>query len=123
MIGCHHKFKLVFPENMTEKKVIYKPVSKCCENGKYHGCWSIYEDSTRKPITKNARCIYATDDPFWKEPKDVDFKIKTRSQKNKMARPTKEAVLEYLTNEKDTEVQNEFELKPDDYIVKFVTTW
>ena len=35
----------------------------------------------------------------------------------------KEAVLEYLTNEKDTEVQNEFELKPDDYIVKFVTTW
>ena len=28
MIGCHYKFKLVFAENMTEKKIIYKPVSK-----------------------------------------------------------------------------------------------
>ena len=123
MIGCHYKFKLVFAENMTEKKIIYKPVSKCCNNGKYHGCWSIYEDGTRKFISKKARCIYATDDPFWKEPKDVDFKIKTRSQKNKMARATRKDVLEYLTTEKDTEVQNELELKPDDYIVQFVTAW
>ena len=69
-------------------------------------------------INKNARCIYVTDDPFWKEPKDVDFKIKTRSQKNKMARPTK-----YLTNEIDAEVQNDFEIKPDDDLVKWMTAW
>ena len=76
MIGCHHKFKLVFPENMTEKKVIYKPVSKRCENGKYHGCWSIYEDSTRKLITKNVRCIYASDDHFGKSQKTLTLKLK-----------------------------------------------
>ena len=33
-----------------------------------------------------------------------------------MARATRKDVLEYLTTEKDTEVQNELELKPDDYI-------
>ena len=108
---------------MTEKKIIYKPVSTRCKNGKYHGCWSIYENGTRMLINKNARCMYATDDPFWKEPKDVDFKVKTKSQKNKMARPTKEAVLKYLTNEIDVEVQNDFEIKPDDDLVKFMTAW
>ena len=40
-----------------------------------------------------------------------------------MARATRKDVLEYLTTEKDTEVQNELELKPDDYIVQFVTAW
>ena len=77
----------------------------------------------RYKINKNARCIYATHDPFWKEPKDVDFKVKTRPQKNKLARPTKEAVLKYLTNEIDVEVQNDFEIKPDDDLVKFMTAW
>ena len=81
------------------------------------------EDSTRKLISKNARCIYATDNPFWKEPKDVDFKIKTRSQKNKMARAKQKDVLEYLCTEKDAETQNLFELKPNDYIVQFVMAW
>ena len=40
-----------------------------------------------------------------------------------MARPTKEAVLKYLTNEIDVEAKNDFEIKPDDDLVKFMTAW
>ena len=40
-----------------------------------------------------------------------------------MARPTKEVVLKYLTNEIDVEVQNDFEIKPDDDLVKSMTAW
>ena len=46
MIGCHYKLRQVFAK-MTAK-TIYKPVSKCCKNGKYHGCWSIYEETKEK---------------------------------------------------------------------------
>ena len=84
---------------MTE--TIYKPVSKLCENGKYHGCWSIYEDGTRMIISKNMLCKYPTDDPFWKKPKDVDFKIKTRAQKRKMRKPNRYDVLKYFALKTD----------------------
>ena len=101
---------------MSEKKIIYKPVSKICKNGKYHGCWSVYEDGTRKLISKWSRCMYATDDPFWKDPKDVDFKIKTRAQKNRMARAK-----QYLTTEIDSETQVKNGLEMNGYYVQFTT--
>ena len=107
---------------MAEKS-IYKPVSKCCKNGKYHGCWSIYEDGTRMLISKNLRCKHATDDPFWKEPKDVDFKIKTRTQKRKMNKPAMKDVVKYLTKEISDEDHEHFQIKPNDYIVNFLTAW
>ena len=121
MIGCHYKFRQIFAK--ITAKTIYKPVSKCCKNGKYHGCWSIYEDGTRMLISKNAICKYATDDSFWKEPKDVDFKIKTRAQKKKMSKPLIKDVVKYLTTEIGDEDQKLFEIKPDDYIVNFITAW
>ena len=117
MIGCHYKFRKILAK-MTE--TIYKPASKLCENGKYHGCWSIYEDGTRKLISKNFLCKYPTDDPFWKKPEDVNFKIKTRAQKRKIQKPYREDVLDYLTIESDN---TEFELKPNDPIVNYVTAW
>ena len=107
---------------MTEK-TIYKPVSKCCKNGKYHDCWSIYEDGTRMVISKNARCKYVTDDPFWKEPRDVDFKIKTRGQKRKMNKPVMKDVVKYLTKEIGDEDQKHFEIRPNDVLVNFLTAW
>ena len=109
---------------MTEtEKIIYKPVSKCCKNGKYHGCWSIYEDGTRMLISNNARCKYATDNPFWKEPRDVDFKIKTRAQKRKMNKPAMKDVVKYLTKEIGDEDQKHFKIRPNDYLVNFLTAW
>ena len=65
---------------MSGPKYIYKPISKLCENGKYHGCYSVCEDGTRMLLSKGKYCYYATDDPFWKHAKDVDFKVETRSQ-------------------------------------------
>ena len=44
---------------------IFKPHSKLCENGLYHGCYGVYKDGTRKLITGNcSRCKYRTNDPF-----------------------------------------------------------
>ena len=106
---------------MTE--TIYKPVSKLCENGKYHGCSSIYEDGTRMIISKNMLCKYPTDDPFWKKPKDVDFKIKTRAQKRKMRKPNGCDVLQYLALKTDDSLQKQFEIHMDDEIVNYVTAW
>ena len=111
-----------FLQKMTE--VIYKPVSKLCENGKYHGCWSIYEDgSTRKLIGKNFLCKYPTDDPFWKKPEEVNFKIKTRAQKRKMGKRYREDILEYLTIEPDNSEQKQYEIKLNDPIVNYITVW
>ena len=61
---------------------IYKPFSKIAKEGMYHGCWSIYEDGTRKLISKCCKCNYQTNDPFWKKAKEVDFSVKTRGQKS-----------------------------------------
>ena len=108
---------------MSEKKLIYRPVSKICKNGICHGCCSVYEDGTRKLISKWSCCMYATDDPFWKDPKDVDFKIKTRAQKNRMARAKQKDVLKYLTTEIDSETQVKNGLEMNDYYVQFATAW
>ena len=95
---------------MTEN--IYKPTSKCCKNGEYHGCFRVYEDGTRPLIGerdvcygchRNGRiepyfnaetytCYFATHDPFWKHAKDADFKIKTRSQKKELPLPKKQTL-------------------------------
>ena len=112
-----------FCKNDRGRKIIYKPVSKCCENGKCHGCWSIYEDGTRMLISNNACCKYATDGPFWKEPRDVDFKIKARAQKRKMNKPAMKDVVKYLTKEIGDEDQKHFKIKPNDYLVNFLTAW
>ena len=70
----------------------YMTLSKSVPKGKYHGCFYINEDGTRKLIDKKDKCWYSTNDPFWKLPKHYDFKIKTRSKvKN---------VVKYLSNVK-----------------------
>ena len=110
-----------FSKKMTE--TIYKPVSKICKNGKYHGCWSIYEDGKRMIIGKNMLCRYPTDNPFWKKPKDVDFKIKTRAQKRKMRKLNKNDILKYYALETDDYLQKQFEININDEIVNYVTAW
>ena len=106
---------------MTE--TIYRPVSKICKEGKYHGCWSIYEDGTRMLIGKNMLCKYPTNDPFWKKPKDVDFKSKTRLQKRKMRKPNKYDVLKYYAVKTDDSLKIEFEINMNDELVNLVTAW
>ena len=105
----------------TEKIIIYKPISKICEGGKYHGCWSIYEDGTRILISKEHFCKYPTNDPFWKKAKEVDFKVKTRAQKTKMGKPAMKDVIKYFSKEVDKTEQTLFKMKPLDYIANFVT--
>ena len=61
-------------DNNMSKITIYKPLSKMCKDGKYHGCWSIYEDGTRMLISKNHYCKYSTNDPFWKIQKTLTLK-------------------------------------------------
>ena len=86
---------------MSKKKIIYKTLSRCSEDGIYHGCWSVYEDGTRKFISKGRGCYFATNDPFWKEPKDADFKIKIRAQKKRTPIAKQKDGVEYLTTEVD----------------------
>ena len=78
----------------------YMTLSKCVQKGKYHGCFYINEDGTRKLIDKKDKCWYATDDPFWKLSKHSDFKIMTRSQKNKQAKAKVKDAVKYLSNVK-----------------------
>ena len=106
------------------KITIYKPSSKLCRNGKYHGCWSIYEDGTRKIIAKGQKCNYPTDDPFWKQAKDVDFKIKTRAQKAKLKKAKMKEVVKYFSKEVDKTEQTLFEMQPDNYDVYYmIVAW
>ena len=87
---------------ITAEKVpnTYMTLSKSVPKGKYHGCFYINEDGTRKLIDKKDKCWYATNDPFWKLPKHCDFKIMTRSQKNKQAKAKVKDVVKYLSNVK-----------------------
>ena len=103
------------------KITIYKPPSKLCRDGKYHCCWAIYEDGTRKIITKGHKCKFPTDDLYWKQPKDVDFKIKTRAQKAKLERPTMKEIVKYFSKEVDKTEQTLFEMRPNDYDVYHMT--
>ena len=103
------------------KIAIYKPPSKLCRDGKYHGCWAIYEDGTRQLITKGRKCKFPTDDPFWKEAKDVDFKIKTRAQKTKLEKAKVKDAIKYFSKEVDKTEQALFEMRPDDHDVYNMT--
>ena len=87
---------------ITAEKVpnTYMTLSKSVPKGKYHGCFYINEDGTRKLIDKKDKCWYATNDPFWKLPKHCDFKSMTRSQKNKQAKAKVKDVVKYLSNVK-----------------------
>ena len=69
-------------------------------NGKrnYHGCFYINADGTRKLIDEKDNCWYKTEDPFWKLAKHADFKIMTRSQKNKQPKAKIKDVVKYLSN-------------------------
>ena len=107
--------------NKMSKITIYKPLSKLCKNGKYHGCWAIYEDGTRKLIRKGHKCKFPTDDPFWKHPKDVEYKVKTRAQKNKLEKPKMKDVVKYFSKEVDKTEQSLFEIQPNDYDVYHMT--
>ena len=101
---------------------IYKPQSKAAKNGAYHGCWSICEDGTRRLINgKCSICRYPTNDPFWKDPKDVNFSIKTRSQKAKLKKPVFEDVVKYFTKTVEKTEDSLYEIMPNDFEVNFMT--
>ena len=72
---------------ITAEKVpnTYMTLSKSVPKGKYHGCFYINEDRTRKLIDKKDKCWYATNDPFRKFPKHCDFNFMTHFQKKKQA--------------------------------------
>ena len=43
-----------------------------------------YKDETRNPISgKYGKCVFATDNPFWKRAEDIQNKIETRSMLRK----------------------------------------
>ena len=100
---------------------IYKPLSKIASNGNYHGCWQIYEDRTRRLITECSKCRYPTNNPFWMDPKDVKFSIKTRSQKAKLQKPKYDEVIKYFTKTVEKTESAMFEVKPTDYEVQYMT--
>ena len=101
---------------------VYEPLSKVVKNGKYRGCWNNYEDGTRQLITKCGKCFYATDDPFWKDPKDVDFSIKTRSQKAKLKRAKRDDVVKYFAKTVEKTASNMYRVQNNDYEVNVMTT-
>ena len=106
------------------KITIYKLPSKLCRDGKYHGCWGIYEDGTRQLKTKGRKCKFPTDNPFWKQAKDVDFKIKTRAQKAKLEKAKMKEVVKYFSKEVDKTEQTLFEMRADDHDVYYmIVAW
>ena len=108
-------------EKKISKITIYKLPSKLYRDGKYHGCWGIYEDGTRKLITKGCKCKFPTDDLFWKEAKDVDFKIKTRAKKAKLENAKMKEALKYFCKEVDKTEKTLFEMRPDHNNVYYMT--
>ena len=104
----------------TETIEIYKPYSKLVKNGLYHGCWGIFEDETRKLITECSNCRYPTNDPFWMKAEDINFSIKTRSQKAKLKKPKYDEVIKYFTR-KVEKVNALYEIKTTDYEVQYMT--
>ena len=62
----------------------YRPLSIAVTNGKYHGCFKVYEDGTRPLIEKSEKCYLSTNDPFWKKLKDVPFKVEKKNLKKKL---------------------------------------
>ena len=83
----------------------YKTIRNSIKNTdgkrKYHGCFYVNADGTRKLIDKKDICWYKTDDPFWKLAKHVDFKVMTHSQKMKQEKAKVKEVVKYLSNVKE----------------------
>ena len=95
---------------------IYKPHSKINKNGLYHGCYGVNEDGTRILITgKCSVCRYPTNDPFWMKAKDVNFKVKTRAQKEKSKRAKTDEILKYFTKTVPKNKYNDFEVASSEY--------
>ena len=46
----------------------------------YHGCFTKNADGTNKLIGPGEKCLTPTAQCFWKDPKDVRSRVKTRSQ-------------------------------------------
>ena len=101
---------------------IYKPHSKMAKNGLYHGCYGVYKDGTRKLITgKCSKCRYPTNDPFWMKAEEVNFKVKTRAQKEKLEKANQSEVLKYFTKTVDKSKYSDFEVKSSDYEARCMT--
>ena len=49
----------------------------------FHGCMNKNNDVSNHIIKKNHTCLYPTDVPFWKRARDVDFRVRTRSQETR----------------------------------------
>ena len=45
----------------------------------YHGCAYANADGTQKMIAKGDLCLFPTNRCFWKDPREVDDYVKTRS--------------------------------------------
>ena len=103
---------------------IFKPHSKYCKKGLYHGCYGVYKDGTRMLITgKCSKCKYPTNDPFWKKVEEVNFKVKTRAQKNKLEMADKKEVFNYFIKTVEENIYNEFEIQKDDNEARRMTVY
>ena len=61
----------------------------------YHGCSTVYKDGTRMLIMKRQDCVFSTNYPFWKLPKDVDSKVETRSMLKRKKLALLKCILDY----------------------------
>ena len=66
--------------------------------GKYHGCWTVYEDGSRCLIEYDLdkKCVCVTNEPFWKRPEDADFNIQTMTQEACKKLATQKYIKDYF---------------------------
>ena len=75
----------------------------------YHGCGLAFEDGAGPLIKASLGCCYPTANPFWKDPEDVENRVKTKSQLRKTPIVKESYITEYLNqrrNIKNKKVNN-----------------
>ena len=78
----------------------FQPLSVCEHKGKYHGSWTVFKDGKRPLIHYDLgeECFFSTNDPFWKRPQDVEFKVHTIAQEMNKELATPEYIKNYFKN-------------------------
>ena len=66
----------------------------------YHGCGLAFEDGTVPLMQASFGCRYPTANPFWKDPVDVENRVKTRSQLCKTSTVGESYITGYITERK-----------------------
>ena len=86
----------------------YQPISVCNHNGRYHDCWTVFKDGTHCLINYDLgeKYVLLTNDPLWKRPEDVDFKIQTMTQETNKRLATQKYIKYYFKAIEDIDVLN-----------------